>query len=152
MRYRTCVGRQHCLRRNRGSDDASVNFESNSRFSLRPSKVAATLYCLTVRESADAKSPKGIFVTSQFLPMADTASTPSAKRVRSFDSNDMRASIFANRRTNSKTGEVFIVPTVQLTRSYEKDGTFQRTHSLRHRDLPDAIYVLEAADAFLDQQ
>ena len=84
--------------------------------------------------------------------MADTASTPSAKPVKVFDKNEMRASVFENERTNSKSGEKFTVCTVQLSRTYKTDGTFHRTHSIRPQDLQDAINVLGSADAYLNQR
>lgn len=58
------------------------------------------------------------------------------------------ASIFENEYTRG--GESFTVRTVSFQRSYlDKEGTWQRTNSLRVNDIPKAVLVLNKAYEFL---
>ena len=58
------------------------------------------------------------------------------------------ASIFENEYTRG--GESFTVRTVSFQRSYlDKEGTWQRTNSLKVNDIPKAVLVLNKAYEFL---
>ena len=79
--------------------------------------------------------------------MADEAHTSPAKR---FTEGSVAAAVFADKRTNSKSGDAFTSWNISLTRSYQdKKGAWQRTHTLHAGDIDAAVKVLNEAKAFI---
>ena len=67
---------------------------------------------------------------------------------KTFRASPVSATIWANEAT-SKDGEIGIYRTITIERTYNKDGKFQKTNSLRVNDLPKAALVLQKAYEYI---
>ncbi len=76
----------------------------------------------------------------------EEATTAPLKR---FTLGDISAAVFANER--QVNGATRVVHNVSVSRSYEKDGRYHRTHSFGKDDLPRLAQVLKEAEAFIDK-
>lgn len=75
--------------------------------------------------------------------------TSSAKPVARFGNETVSAAVFKEQRTTKK-GEPFTTFNVSLRRSYRNaNGSFGNTHTLRGKDVCDAIDALKKCDSYI---
>jgi hypothetical protein len=80
----------------------------------------------------------------------EAASDEAAKApLKRFTLGDVSAAVFQNER--QVNGETRVFHNVSVSRSYEKDGRYHRTHSFGKDDLPRLAQVLKEAEAFIDK-
>jgi hypothetical protein len=68
--------------------------------------------------------------------------------LKRFTLGDVSAAVFQNERIVN--GETRVFHNVSVSRSYEKDGRYYRTHSFGRDDLPRLAQVVKEAEAFVD--
>jgi hypothetical protein len=90
----------------------------------------------------DATSKKSDKVVHEVAP--DEATKKPLKR---FTIADVSAAVFANER--QVNGDTRVFYNVSVSRSYEKDGRYHRTHSFGYDDVPRLIQVLTEVETFL---
>jgi hypothetical protein len=69
--------------------------------------------------------------------------------LKRFTLGDISAAVFQNERVVN--GETRVFHNVSVSRSYEKDGRYLRSHSFGRDDLPRLAQVLKEAEAFIDK-
>ena len=83
--------------------------------------------------------------TVQDAPPEEAARGP----LKRFTLGDISAAVFQNERIVG--GETRVFHNVSVSRSYEKDGRYLRSHSFGRDDLPRLAQVLKEAEAFVDK-
>lgn len=81
----------------------------------------------------------------QEAPLEEVAKAP----LKRFTLGDVSAAVFQNER--QVNGEPRVFHNVSVSRSYEKDGRYHRTHSFGKDDLPRLAQVLKEAEAFIEK-
>src|SRR5437763_286986 len=80
--------------------------------------------------------------------VTETPSEASNPPLNRFTDGDVSAAVFGNEREVKGTLRTFY--NVSVSRSYEKGGRYQRSHSFGRTDLPKLARVLKEAEAFID--